>query len=405
MITPVTPTSIAIKVMKYTDLTIGSLRELTLYVKGPEFKELPLDANVREPDPAKSKPYKDMRKTLLENPDKFFENNLGISVIATDVRFKRTHQNGEAIIELEFQHGTGILNGGHTQQAILDAINEGADLSRMLVRLSVRVSPCYSESRIAEIAAAQNSCTNVKEYSLAEKRGLFRKIKNRMSDAFKRHIIWYEGKDVGNAGIEPTDLIAYLTLFNVFAYSSRYTRSTAQPKECASNKGMVFSRWEQSSDTEEPTEFERIYPLVDDILRLMEFINLHFNDYGSQMARLAIVRDTKGQAKRQVFSGETPGYILPRQMLMPLLAAFRANVYYDDKTSKIGWCCNNEELFKEHSRELCDRLKTSFKAGGNNVNRFSKDPTIWENLTNLLQGHINVSMSRTDFQPFAVYSL
>ena len=85
MPSPITPTSVTIKVVQYTDKTIAGLRELTLYVKGPEYKRLPLDANVREPNPAKSRPYKEMRQTLVDSPDKFFENNLGISVIATDI--------------------------------------------------------------------------------------------------------------------------------------------------------------------------------------------------------------------------------------------------------------------------------------------------------------------------------
>ena len=403
MLTPITPTSVTIKVTQFIDKTIAGLRELTLYVKGPDYKRLPLDANVREPNPAKSRPYKEMRQTLADSPEKFFENNLGISVIATDVHITNK-SSGEAIIQLDFQHGTGILNGGHTQQAILDAMAEGTNLSNMLVRLSVRVST-YTESRIAEIAAAQNSSTNVKEYSLAEKRGLFTPLKARMSDAFKNHIIWYEGKDVGAAGIEPTDLIAYLTLFNVFAYSSRYSSTNAQPKECASGKGSVFARWEKSSGTVALEEFERIYPLADDILRLMELINRNFHEYGSQMGRLSIINETKNKAKQQVFSGQTPLYILPRQMLMPLLAAFRANVYYDAATSKIGWCCDNDKLFRDYNRELCDKIKISYKAGGNEVNRLSKDPTIWENLFNTLQSHVNVATSVAGFSPYVVYPL
>lgn len=404
-VAPITPTSVSIKVLQYTDVNVSGVRELTLYVKGPEFKRLPLDANVREPDTAKSKPYKEMMRTLRESPEKFLENNLGISVIATDVVFSQRKPNGEAVLDFTFGQGTGILNGGHTQQAILDAINDGYNIAGMVVKLSVRVAQTYTESRIAEIAAAQNSTTNVKEYSLAEKRGLFVPLKARMSDAFKNHIVWYEGKDVGDGGVDPTDLIAYLTLFNVFAYASKYSSSTIQPKECATGKGSVFSRWENSVGTSALSEFERIYPLTDDILRLMEHIGLCFNDYGSQMARLSIVNESKGRAKPQVFSGQTPEYVLPRQMLMPLLAAFRANVYYDATRSQIGWCCDNKELFKSYSKELCEKLKISYKAGGNEVNRLSKDPTIWENLYTSLLGHVNAETSKSGFKPFVTYQI
>ena len=80
-----TPTKVIITVNGFRDIQIEDCREFTFYVNGQEYKELPLDANVREPDVNKSKPYKDMVKTLSEQPEYFFENNLGISVIADNV--------------------------------------------------------------------------------------------------------------------------------------------------------------------------------------------------------------------------------------------------------------------------------------------------------------------------------
>ena len=92
-------------------------------------------------------------------------------------------------------------------------------------------------------------------------------------------------------------------------------------------------------------------------------------------------------------------------MLMPLLAAFRSNVYYDATTSKVGWCCDNVKLFKDYNKELCDKLKQSFKAGGNDVNRLSKDPTIWENLFMRLQNHVDAATTGASFTPYKVYPL
>ena len=106
----ITPTSVTIKVLQHTDNTIAGLRELTLYVKGPEYKRLPLDANVREPNPAKSRPYKEMKQTLVESPEKFFENNLGISVIATDVHIVNAKPNGEATVKLDFHSLLSFLS-------------------------------------------------------------------------------------------------------------------------------------------------------------------------------------------------------------------------------------------------------------------------------------------------------
>ena len=374
-----TPTTITIKVENHREITINNCHEYTLYVNGQEYKELPLDANVREPDPKKSKPYKDMCDTLRDEPENFFENNLGISIIASDVTVQRNNK-----FSIKFEHGTGILNGGHTQRAILDSKNN-ANIAKAIIRLTVRVKN-YTTKRIAEIAAAQNSCTAVKEYSLAEKKGLFAELKSKLNDDFEKHIVWYEGRTVAaNKGLEPVDLIAIINVFNIKLYSSNYNQVNSQPTSSASAKASVFKKW-QGIVVENPQNFNIIYPLTNDILTLYELIQSKFH-ISTGMTALQIIKNTP--TKDLIFKDEKPPYGIPKQMLFPLLAAYRANVYYDPANKKIGWYEDIEELFNKHNKELCTKLKTSFKANGNDVNKIGKDPTIWENLYRTLKDHIN----------------
>ena len=373
-----TPTKVVVKVEKSLETTILGVHEYVLYINGQEYKKLPLDANVREPEPNKSRPYKEMMGTLSDHPEYFFENNLGISVVATKVKPEAGNK-----FEIEFNEGTGILNGGHTQLAILNS-QGNPDISRAVVRVTVRVKN-YTTSRIAEIAAAQNSSTAVKEYSLAEKRGLFANIKKYMDPNVEKHIIWYEGREV-NKGLEPNDLIAFLNAFNIMSYSSDYSQSHSQPKESANSKATVFKKWE-NSDNEK--DYRIIYPLVNDILKLYEMVQLKMTDYGSGMSSLSVIRDTQGRGKELIFSMEKCPYDIPKQMIFPVFAAFRANVYYDAANCKIGWFEDNEKLFKECNKELCNKLRQSFKASGNELNRLTKDPAIRENLYTTLKDHID----------------
>ena len=112
---------------------------------------------------------------------------------------------------------------------------------------------------------------------------------------------------------------------------------------------------------------------------------------GSGMSKLSIIGDTKGHGKELIFSTETCPYEIPKQMLFPLLAAYRANVLYDPANHKIGWFHNNEDLFNKYNKELCTKMKTAFSAAKNDPNRIGKDPTIWENLYLTLSGHIDKS--------------
>lgn len=377
-----TPTTVAINVESVAKVVLGSFVEYTFYVNGQEYKELPLDANVREPDPTKSKPYKDMMTTLAIEPEKFLENNLGISVIAENVK-----QIGNNRYELTFPSGTGILNGGHTQLAILHSKSD-PNISNALVKISVR-EKSLAPNRIAEIAAAQNSSTAVKEYSLAEKKGLFAELKTKLHPDNEKHIIWYEGKQVSaNLGIDPIDLIALLNLFNFMDNQSPYNpNNSSQPNASCNSKKTVFNSWVNDS-----TSIRKIYPLVNDIISLCETIQMEFTNK-TGMARLQIIIDAKNTRKQKLtFSGKIPQYNIPKAFLYSVLSAFRANIFYDSANNKVGWYEEPLLLFRKHYvdlfREVMNAYKTSFK---NDIKKVGSDKMLWTLLYIKLSTQVDTS--------------
>lgn len=376
-----TPTEVIIKVEKHSEIVINDCTEYTFYINGQEYKRLPLDANVREPNTAKSKPYKDMCITLQKCPEKFFENNLGISVVATKVE-----KVSENRFKLFFSDGTGILNGGHTQQAILDC-KVYAQISNAIIKITVRAKE-YELSRIAEIAAAQNSSTAVKEYSLAEKKGLFDPIKRSLIAEKEKHIIWYEGRQVPNDnGLKPDDLIALINVFNIDLYHSKYNLSAkGQPTSSSSSKGKVFKKWEN-----EPESYLKLYPLINDMLDLGDYIRSNFYNGGTNMSSLKVIDESKNKKRKPlVFSNEVCEYDLPSQFFYPLIAAFRANVFYDEKNKKIGWFRDNFSLFDDCRKSLCEKLRSFYKTSySNNINKAGKDPNLYEALYISLQEYVN----------------
>lgn len=370
-----TPTSVSLRIEKHTEVIINDCTEHTFYVNGQEYKRLPLDANVREPNVSKSKPYKDMCITLEEEPQNFFENNLGISVVASKVNKISANK-----YELIFNNGTGILNGGHTQQAILDC-KEFPQISKAIIKITVR-EKSYALTRIAEIAAAQNSSTAVKEYSLAEKKGLFQPIKSALATICpekEKHIVWYEGREVPNDnGLKPDDLIALLNVFNFSKYHSYYSPAEkSQPTNSSSRKGEVFKSWEANQDT-----YVSIYPLLSDILDLGDYIRRHFYEGGTHMTRLQVISNTKNKMKKPlIFLNEICEYELPLQFFYPLIAAFRANVWYDSDKNQVGWFKDNYQLFDQSRTNLCEKLRSFYTSSySNNINKAGKDPNLYEAL-------------------------
>lgn len=368
-ISNLTPTTITLTVEKCAQITIGGLIEYIFYVNGQEYKELPLDANVREPDTSKSRPYKDMMLTLANEPEKFLENNLGISVIADKVV---PIVSGKKF-SLTFPSGTGILNGGHTQRAILDSQTD-PNIAKAIVKISVR-EKSFTPARIAEIASAQNSSTAVKEYSLAEKKGYYAELKAKMEPNIEKHIRWYEGKSVAaNLGIEPPDLIAILTTFDMVSYQSPYNTLGSQPNVAFNSKTTSFNRWVQ-----DPSALRIVYPLVNDILRLSEHIQMIFAKK-TGMARLAIVSEKKNNKGEVLpFTGKVPEYIIPKAFLFAALSAFRANVYYNAADGKVGWIIDPILLCDSCYVDLFKRISSAYKTSYHNeVKKVGSDAMIWQ---------------------------
>ncbi|HWD93342.1 MAG TPA: AIPR family protein [Verrucomicrobiae bacterium] len=363
-----TPTTITLPYVETTSAVVDGYPIHTFFVTADNFLELPLDANVRLPS-EKSVPYKEMIKTLKERPQKFLLQNSGISVIAGKVGFKKSN-----MVELLFPPDTGIVNGGHTQKAILDS-KESIDVSRAMVKIEI-LEKEFEPGELAEIAASRNTASNVKPYSTAEKKGLFVPIKDEMEEKFEKHIIWYENREVPNdRGFASVDLIALLNLFSLEFQSSLNPETSDQPNRSATGKASVFAEWEKG----EKKEIKCVYPLTNDILSLMEHVESTFDKGISQgFTRFEVVKNVEKLEKTTLFLGKKMRFELPKQFLYPVLAAFRANIFFDGDTKSIGWYVKPEEAFDKCKRKLFEDLGRTYKSTYHNeINRASKDSNLW----------------------------
>jgi hypothetical protein len=348
---------------------------------------LPLDANVRLPS-EKSVPYKEMIKTLEKNASKFFLQNSGINIIASDVKVNKHNKT----VDLHFEPNTGIVNGGHTQLAVLN-VKSQRDISRAKIKLEI-IKYNFTPQELAVIAASRNTASNVKPYSTAEKKGLFLKIKHEMLPDFEKHIIWYENRSVPNdRGIPAVDFIAYLNLFNVKTnQSNNNSESGSQPNKSATSKASVFKEWEK-----DPDSLQHTYPLTNDVINLLEHIQSTFNKRGPQavpagFTRLTVIKNLTAQNKRTVFTGKKIEFELPKQFFLPMLAALRANVKYDEVNGKIGWFHKPEEIFDKTKNAIATALMRTYKTTYHSeINRASKDSNLWIILYSIVDRSIDKS--------------
>ena len=363
-----TPTAVTLKYLDCSENNVDGYHFYVFYVSGDNYLDLPLDANVRLPS-EKAIPYKEMVKTLETNPTNFLLQNSGINIIASDVTIDKKNKS----VKLHFPPETGIVNGGHTQLAVLRT-KSGRDISKARIRLEV-LKHDFTAEQLAIIAASKNTASNVKPYSTAEKKGYFLKIKHQLLSQFEKHIIWYENREVPPPGFHSVDLIALINMFNVKNFQSAHNpTSNDQPNKSATSKSAVFSDWESNTDN-----YVHVYPLINDIINLQDHILSTFDkSIPRGFTTLSVIKNLKSKNQKTIFNGKSLRFELPKQFLSPLFASIRAAVKYDEVNGKIGWYEKPEEVFDRCKSALITDLIKQFRTSYHSeINRASKDSGLW----------------------------
>lgn len=121
-----------------------------------------LEGNVRSFLSVRGKVNKGIRKTILNEPEKFFILNNGITITSTGIQCEM-EEEGLLIKKI---NDLQIVNGGQTTASLANAvIKDKANLSnvKVMVKLSVLENQNVSEKLIPEISRASNSQNKVDE--------------------------------------------------------------------------------------------------------------------------------------------------------------------------------------------------------------------------------------------------
>lgn len=121
-----------------------------------------LEGNVRAFLSVRGKVNKGIRRTILEEPEKFFILNNGITVTSDGIRFAND-ESGLMVTEI---NDLQIVNGGQTTASLANAlVKDKADLSRVqvMMKLSVLKDHNVAVRLVPEISRASNSQNKVDE--------------------------------------------------------------------------------------------------------------------------------------------------------------------------------------------------------------------------------------------------
>jgi len=358
-------------------------------------RDLPInirtDSNARKPNINKQV-YKVVEDSLLNlqagsEPNTFHLKNKGITIIADSVEPFGDH---EYKVHLDINHG--IVDGGHTYKLITEHIL--ADDLPLEQYVMVEIRTGIKQEWIQDISGGLNTGVQVQAMSLDNLSGMFEQIKGELrKHGLDKSIAWSENDD---GEFNARDIISLMLCFNIELYNNS---DASHPVEAYSSKSSALKKFEEKTSS-----FNRMKPLIKDILELHDIINTSAGEIwntsggktgsGGKAGLLAWMEyrnpDKKQKPYYYPFTERYCDFRMTKGALYPILAAFRWYVKYaDDKTTMVwkipfdevveAWRAASMQLLRA-TAEMCDEL-------GNNPNALGKSKSNWGNMHNILKAY------------------
>lgn len=334
-----------------------------------------MDVNPRVPKRSKSAltgpVVAGILETLREAPEDMALKNQGIYLLVEDASYEKgTGGRGKVTLTLSDPEIHGIVNGGHTYAAIREAIEGEGTTEDQLEQVDkayvrVHIMQGLPKDKVSDIAEGLNKNKPVDNPSLLNLQGLFDDIKKVMEGKPGESVISYH--QGGDGSIYITDILTYMELFN----SNEFSR-IKHPYTLYRNKASTLRLFE-AHVTMSPSPLGTIVPHLPEILQLSDDIRALVpataKALSFEFGRMKPGRKDERTGSRKnkgitlPFNGKVVDYRVPNGWVLPMLAAFRANVDWSAKGKPFGWYVPNKELLPQVIRDLVSVCISQHKAG------------------------------------------
>ncbi len=310
-------------------------------------------------------------KTLRESPEDMALKNQGIYLLVDRAEFvKGTGGRGRLTLTFANPSLHGIVNGGHTFAAICEALSdedatsdELDQVSKAYVRLHLMEG--VPQDKVSDIAEGLNKSKPVDNPSLMNLQGLFDDIKHVMKDHHGENVISYHQGDSGS--IYVTDILTYMEMFNAQDF-----KRSKHPFTLYRNKASTLKLFEAHT-TQPNNPFKLIVPKLPEILELSDRIRLLTPKKAVEL-NFEFGRMKPGNKKERAgsknnrgiklaFIPDTVNYRVPNGWVLPMLAAFRANVNWRPSTKGFEWHVPIEKLLPMVIGDLVSVCISQHKSG------------------------------------------
>lgn len=359
-----------------------------------EWREL----NVRDPKESKAVP-KDIRESLINDPDNFLFKNRGLLILAQRVMYDNQSQT----IELEFADKamSGLADGGHTNRVIrrhIDGLSK-EELDDFGAYVKVEFLEGFkTREDVVPIIEARNNSTPVPEQSFQELLGAYNAIKDQLKGRPYADRIFYKSYEEPVNGvakdIDVKELLSYLLCFDVETYAGDNHPVKAYSSSAAAVEHFAFSE----KDPSKKERLDRFVPLLPTILELRDTIydalpDAYNEETGGKFGGIrGVIRISKRMKEEELsFIGKTSDYRIPSGFIYPVLGAFRALVEVKDGTAR--WKQNPIKLFNKLKGEIAARVGGQAIRIGN-PNQLGKDKGTWVLCYDKVENEVLKEMSK-----------
>lgn len=356
--------------------------------------DLPTDVNPRAQN-LHSRVAREIGQGLVDESNVFHLLNRGLTITALGASYNPKKE--ELKLELAGSY-YGLLDGGHSYAVIRKNIEpylvpdeEDGKLPERPAFLDAYVR-CeiltgVKSDLLVDIARSRNTSAQVKDESLANLEGSFDWLKDILNKTeFGPLIAYRENEDDSKYPIDIREVVALLTLFH-----PKFAEVEHPPVMGYTSKARCLELFRTEEDG-----YKMLRPIVGDILKLYDYIHLHFADLykgiggfgslseddtkkkqrGIKLAKVIGVKQIK-QGFPLYYMGEKTQYKFPDGWLYPMVAALRSVVSYK---TVARWKVDPFKFFDKIGKSLVKMtLETSISLG-RNPNAVGKSGPHWMQL-------------------------
>jgi len=359
--------------------------------------KLPDDVNPRSHEKLSGRVPDAIEESLKDRPTWFHLLNRGLLVVAQ----KAWYDNRSHILHIEIKSSDegGLVDGATTDRVIAKAKNviSAADFDTLSEE---EVPPFLKEAfvhveiisgdigeMLVPLAGARNTSNQVKEFALENLGGGFEWLKEVIEASEFRGRIRYRENNP-----EPVDIRTVLGLLTLF--HPKWNDLGKEPVVAYTSKGTILDYYR---DADWRKGYETLRPVVVDILRLFDYIHVHFQEQyvkykklegkGSKLGRLTEVRYSEGRAFKLPLTQRETKYVLPDGWLYPLLGAFRMLLRFPGGKGQVEWLTPPQEFFDERGFEFVADVVEQSDSLGKNPQSTGKSRPLWNNLKTKMELH------------------